>query len=48
MNPDPESKTSFLSDWGDGMMGKLPSVSRKKRKRIASKRRRQLDRDDRE
>ncbi|MEO6246242.1 MAG: hypothetical protein ABIQ12_12480 [Opitutaceae bacterium] len=29
------------TDWGDSMMGKLPALSRKKRKRGASKTRRQ-------
>jgi hypothetical protein len=34
-----------LDVWGDSMMGKLPAVSRKRRKRAASKKRRRILRD---
>jgi len=36
------SKPSRLKVWGDSLLNKLPSLSRKRRKREASKKRRQL------
>jgi hypothetical protein len=40
-----ETNPSRLNVFGDGMMGKLPAKSRKRRKRSASKKRRQLLKD---
>jgi len=34
------AKPNRLSVWGDSLLNKLPSISRKKRKRVASKKRR--------
>lgn len=36
------TKTNRLAVWGDSLLNKLPSQSRKKRKRLASKKRRAL------
>ncbi len=36
----PEAKASRMDIWGDGMMGNLPSRTKKRRKREASKKRR--------
>jgi hypothetical protein len=42
------TKVNRLDVWGDSMVNKLPSLSRKRRKREASKKRRQiLKREDR-
>lgn len=37
-------KASRLSDWGNSLLNKLPSLSRKRRKRLADKARRQAER----
>lgn len=41
MNNNPNEKPNRLQVWGDSMLGNLPSVSRKRRKREASKKRRE-------
>jgi len=42
----PNEKPNHLSVWGDSMTNKLPSVSRKRRKREASKKRREIQRQE--
>lgn len=41
---DPNDKPNRLADWGNSLLNKLPSLSRKRRKRVVDKARRQAER----
>jgi|GEM_PF-5517949 len=41
-NNNQQAKASVLSTWGNGMLNKLSALARNSRKRLASKKRRQL------